>query len=36
VTAAALLLVSLAYVVARVGDAVMAHLRRADSWMPKA
>lgn len=33
---AALLLFPLAYALARAGDAVMARLRRADSWSPQA
>lgn len=32
--AALLLFIPLAYILARAGDAVMARLRRADSWSP--
>ncbi|EHK65267.1 hypothetical protein KYC_17272 [Achromobacter arsenitoxydans SY8] len=34
--AAALFLIPLAYVLARAGDAVMARLRKADSWSAQA
>lgn len=32
----ALFLIPIAYLLARAGDAVMARLRRADSWSPTA